>query len=168
MADDDKPTRRALVMAGGCAIAAGVVIPALVFVAAPVSARGTTGGRWVKTVKLDDLKEGEAKRVAIVADRRDAWTLEKNVELGSAWLVRKGNVVHAFSAVCPHLGCSVNAVPASGFACPCHTSNFDAQGKRTGGPSPRDMDEMATRVEDGVVSVDFRRYRIGVAEKIEA
>jgi Rieske Fe-S protein len=70
--------------------------------------------------------------------------------------------------VCPHLGCSVNALADGAFACPCHTSAFDATGKRVAGPAPRDLDSLATRIEDGFVAVDFRRFRIGVAEKVEA
>jgi menaquinol-cytochrome c reductase iron-sulfur subunit len=168
--DDSKPHalagRRALVMAGACAVAAAAAVPAAAFVAAPLGAAGARG-RWVRTLKLDQLRESEPKRVAIVSDRRDAWTLERNVELGSVWLVRKGEAVTAFSAVCPHLGCSVNVAPA-GFACPCHTSAFAADGKRQSGPSPRDLDVLATRLEDGYVAVDFRRFRIGVSERTEA
>ena len=169
--DDSAPkvSRRKIslgVLVGACAVGAATAIPAAAFVAAPMM-RGTTGAaRWVRTLKLDQLKDGEPKRVAIVADRRDAWTIEKNVELGSVWLVRRGNDVRAFSAVCPHLGCSVNVADA-GFACPCHTSSFDANGKRASGPAPRDLDTLGTRVEDGFVAVDFRRFRIGVAEKAE-
>lgn len=165
-------SRRALTLAvvvGGCAIAAATAIPAAAFVAAPVGSKGA-GGRWVRTLRLDQLAEGEPKRVAIVDDRRDAWTIERGVELGSVWLVRHGDQVSAFSSVCPHLGCSVSVAssPArAGFACPCHTSAFDAAGKRTSGPSPRDLDTLAVRVEDGFVAVDFRRFRIGIAEKVE-
>lgn len=169
--------RRALIMAaaaGTCAIAAGAGIPAALLVLSPLRATAIGTGRWVKTLRVDQLKENEPKRVAIVSDRRDAWTVEKNVELGSVWLVKRGDKVLAFSAVCPHLGCSINVVGAGGaggdigsFACPCHTSAFDADGKRKSGPSPRDMDTMATKVEDGYVAVDFRRFRIGVAEKVE-
>lgn len=163
--------RRALtlaVVAGSCAIAAAAAIPAAAFVAAPVAEK-SAGGRWVKTMKLADLAEGRPRRVAIVDDRRDAWTLERAVELGSVWLVRKGDLATAFSAVCPHLGCSVNvaADAAQGFSCPCHTSAFDPAGKRTSGPSPRDLDTLATRIEDGFVVVDFRRFRIGVPERVE-
>ncbi|MBX3187007.1 MAG: Rieske (2Fe-2S) protein [Labilithrix sp.] len=163
-------SRRALTLAicaGTCAIAAASAIPAAAFVAAPLGA-GAGSGRWVRTVKLGELTPGQAKRVAIVSDRRDAWTVERGVELGSVWLLRNGDDVTAFSAVCPHLGCSVNAAPeAGGFACPCHTSAFGSDGKRKSGPSPRDLDTLATRIEDGFVAVEFRRFRIGVPEKVE-
>jgi menaquinol-cytochrome c reductase iron-sulfur subunit len=155
------------VLAGTSALAAGVGIPTAVFVAAPLSV-GAGHGRWVRTVRFDQLKDGEPTRVAIVDDRRDAWSVERAVDLGSAWLVRKGDVVHAFSAVCPHLGCSVNAVADGGgsFACPCHTSAFAPDGQRTSGPAPRNLDALATRVEDGVVVVEFKRFRIGIHEQV--
>jgi Rieske Fe-S protein len=157
---------------GACAIGVAAAGPSAALVLAPLRA-SARGGRWVRAVKLDALKEGEPRRVAIIDDRRDAWTVERGVELGSVWLVRHGDKVSAFSAVCPHLGCSVNAVgspdgkgPAT-FACPCHTSSFDSGGKRTGGPSPRDLDALETKIEDGHVVVDFRRFRIGTEEKVE-
>ncbi len=166
------PSRRALVLAtcvGGCALALAAGGPAVAMVFAPLSENGR-GGRWGRTIKLDQLEEGAPKRVAVVDDRRDAWSVERGVELGSVWLVRRGDEVIALSAVCPHLGCSVNAVEgggAAGFSCPCHTSAFDLSGKRTSGPSPRDLDRLETRIEDGHVMVDFRRFRIGIAQKVE-
>lgn len=172
--DGPRTSRRTLAIAtavGACAVAAAAAVPAIALVTAPLQDE-KSGGRWVRTVKLDQLKDGVPRRVAIVDDRKDAWTIERNVELGSVWLVREGEKVRAFSAVCPHLGCSVNAVPApdgkaAGFACPCHTSSFDPGGKRTSGPSPRDLDVLETRIEDGHVAVDFRRFRIGVEQKVE-
>ncbi len=169
-----RTSRRTLAMAtavGACAVAASAAGPAIALVTAPLDTKNS-GGRWVRTVKLDQLKDGEPRRVAIVDDRKDAWTIERNVELGSVWLVRQGDQVRAYSAVCPHLGCSVNAVAAqdgkgTGFACPCHTSSFDPAGKRTSGPSPRDLDALETRIEDGHVAVDFRRFRIGIEQKVE-
>lgn len=169
---EKKQGRRALVLAaaaGTCAIAAGAAGPAAALVLSPLRATGSNG-RWIPTLKVDQLAEGEPKRVAIVDDRRDAWTIERGVELGSVWLVRRGDQVLAFSAVCPHLGCSINAVAGGGgaFACPCHTSAFDADGKRKSGPAPRDMDALATKIENGVVVVDFRRFRIGIPDKVQA
>jgi cytochrome b6-f complex iron-sulfur subunit/menaquinol-cytochrome c reductase iron-sulfur subunit len=169
---ETRTSRRTLTLAvvvGSCAIAAAGAIPAAAFVAAPIGSKGAAG-RWVRTLRVDQLAEGEPKRVAIVDDRRDAWTIERGVELGSVWLVKHGDKVTAFSSVCPHLGCSVNVAPGAGagFACPCHTAAFDPDGKRKSGPSPRDLDALATRIEEGFVAVDFRRFRIGVAEKVEA
>jgi cytochrome b6-f complex iron-sulfur subunit/menaquinol-cytochrome c reductase iron-sulfur subunit len=131
-------------------------------------AGGAAGsGRWIQTVLFDSLREGEPKRIALIADHRDAWTLEKSVELGSAWVVRQGETVLAWSATCPHLGCAIDrSATALGFYCPCHDSAFDAEGARVTGPSPRGLDTLSTRVEGGFVMVKFQRFRQGIPEKV--
>jgi menaquinol-cytochrome c reductase iron-sulfur subunit len=155
---------RTLAILGGAAGCASLAVPTARFVAAPAHA-GSSSARWIPTVRLDSLEDGQPKRVALVADHRDAWTMEKQVELGAAWLVRQGEAVRAWSVTCPHLGCAIDRVGGGGFNCPCHDSSFDAEGRRLDGPSPRDMDALETRIEDGVVLVDFRRFRQGIAEK---
>jgi menaquinol-cytochrome c reductase iron-sulfur subunit len=168
--DGDRRTFLKLMVGTGSAVfACALAAPAVVFVQAPVHSEGSgSRGLWVKTLRLDALVDGEPRKVSVVADHRDAWTLTKNVELGAVWLIRQGDKVVALSSTCPHLGCAVNlATEGKGFACPCHTSMFDSSGHRTSGPSPRDMDALEARVEAGMVMVDFRRYRMGVAERVE-
>jgi len=46
--------------------------------------------------------------------------------------------VRVQTAVCTHLGCTVNAVE-TGYKCPCHGSTYDSQGMNTGGPAPRPL-----------------------------
>lgn len=43
--------------------------------------------------------------------------------------------VRVQTAVCTHLGCTVNIVE-TGYACPCHGSTYDRHGLNTGGPAP--------------------------------
>ena len=43
--------------------------------------------------------------------------------------------VRAQTAVCTHLGCTVN-MNDTGYACPCHGSTYDRHGLNTGGPAP--------------------------------
>lgn len=43
--------------------------------------------------------------------------------------------VRVQTAVCTHLGCTVNLVE-TGYSCPCHGSTYDRHGKNTGGPAP--------------------------------
>ena len=50
----------------------------------------------------------------------------------------------ALSLTCPHLGCQVQQT-AEGFACPCHNSRFDAEGRLIHGPADRPLQTL--RVE---------------------
>jgi menaquinol-cytochrome c reductase iron-sulfur subunit len=169
VADETKTDRRGalqkLAVAGGALGCCALAVPAVRFAVAP--ALGAAGaGHWIKTVPLDSLAEGEPKRVALVADHHDAWTLEKDVELGAAWVLRKGSDVVVWSTVCPHLGCAVNkSATGPGFSCPCHDSSFAADGARLTGPSPRGLDTLASKVEGGFVHVEFQRFRQGTPEK---
>lgn len=54
------------------------------------------------------------------------------------FIVRRGNTYRCLSAVCTHLGCTVNRAD-HGYHCPCHGSVFNAQGKVEGGPAPRPL-----------------------------
>ncbi len=68
--------------------------------------------------------------------------LASAASISSVWLVRRGERVLALTTVCPYFQGAVNTAPVAkdGFACPCDTSAFDPEGRRTSGPSPRDMD----------------------------
>ncbi len=62
-----------------------------------------------------------------------------------------GKVV-AFSAICPHAGCTVGA-SSSQLKCPCHGSTFDlATGKNLSGPAPKPLTALNVAVDgDNVV-----------------
>lgn len=48
--------------------------------------------------------------------------------------------IHAYSAVCPHLGCNVRwNNDEKSFDCPCHGSRFSCEGKVTNGPASTDL-----------------------------
>ncbi|HEX4513791.1 MAG TPA: Rieske (2Fe-2S) protein [Polyangiaceae bacterium] len=167
MANTDRRRLLQVVLASGAAaLCASALAPPIAYVVAKRA--GATGEKWVRTVRLEQLHEGRPRKVKIVSDVRDAWKLEKESELGAVWLIRSGDQVRALSVVCPHLGCSVGAAEdGKSFACPCHDSSFTIDGKREGGPSPRDMDTLDARVVDGVVEIDFRRFRQGTPERVE-
>lgn len=46
--------------------------------------------------------------------------------------------VRVQTAVCTHLGCTVNMVE-TGYSCPCHGSTYDRHGVNTGGPAPKPL-----------------------------
>jgi cytochrome b6-f complex iron-sulfur subunit len=53
----------------------------------------------------------------------------------------------ALSLVCTHLGCTVES-SADGFACPCHGSRFDAEGKATHGPAINSLQTLRVEVAE--------------------
>jgi len=63
----------------------------------------------------------------------------------------------AFSARCPHLGCTVQR-SADGFACPCHGARFDPLGRVTAGPARTGLPWYAVWLEtDGRLWIDLER-----------
>jgi Rieske Fe-S protein len=53
-----------------------------------------------------------------------------------------GNL-HAFSAICPHLGCVVRWDGCEKtWDCPCHGSRFDAFGRVVNGPAISDLERV--------------------------
>ena len=159
---------RRLVILGGLAYAGALAVPAAWFLGASSEGTGTFGARWIRVARLAEIAEGAPRRLQIIADQRDAFTLTRAELLGSIWVHRAGDAVRALSAVCPHLGCSIDLAPDhQSFACPCHASRFGLDGKANAGPSPRSLDPLATRIVDGWIEVDFRRYRQGTSERRE-
>jgi len=62
--------------------------------------------------------------------------------------------LRAFSAVCTHLGCTVQYVPESKVIwCPCHNGMFDLHGRNIGGPPPRPLPEFRVNVHEGRIVV---------------
>src|SRR3990172_6630925 len=62
--------------------------------------------------------------------------------------------LRAFSAVCTHLGCTVQYVPESKVIwCPCHNAMFDTHGRVIAGPPPRPLAEYKVNVLEGKIIV---------------
>lgn len=50
------------------------------------------------------------------------------------------NGVYAVSRICTHLGCTLNLLLDEGvFACPCHQSRFQLNGRVIAGPARKDL-----------------------------
>lgn len=86
------------------------------------------------------------------------------------FVVRERNQFHVISAVCTHLGCTVEWKDARReFDCPCHGSKFHADGERFAGPAPRPLAWYPLSVSgDGFLVVDSAKtvpssYRFAVA-----
>lgn len=113
----------------------------------------------------------------IMDDKRDAWIVAKNQQLGSVFVRKTADgSVAAFQTVCPHAGCGIQTGntmnPKTGekemlFFCPCHSAYFDLTGRRLDDVCPRDMDSLETTIKpDGTVLVKFEQFQTGSATKI--
>ena len=118
--------------------------------------------QWVDAGQLADIPEGRPVKRAVTIVQEVGWG--RFNEPGSVWVIRNGEVIAVFSAVCPHLGCSINA-SANGFICPCHQSSWNGAGAKTGGPTPRSMDTLEHRIENGSLLVKYQSFKQGIAEK---
>lgn len=172
---DRRRVLKVLGLATATGAAGAAAVPALGLVASPANAvgagqgasRGGAGGEWFTLARFDDLAVARPVLASVVGPEVDAWTVAPDRRLGAVWIVRTGEgegTVKAWSAECPHVGCQIERAE-SRFRCPCHDSDFDAQGRCLTGPSPRDMDPLEVRVEAGAVRVRFERFRLGVRQR---
>src|SRR5579884_663865 len=75
--------------------------------------------------------------------------------VGTAVVRLTGGELRAFSAVCTHLGCTVQyRKDLELIWCPCHNGRFDLTGRNVAGPPPRPLEafEVAVRGDQVVVS----------------
>jgi len=134
--------------------------------------RKTAATGAVPVTTLDGLPaDGLPRKFPVLATRTDAWNKFTEVPIGAVYLRRlPDGKLEAFNVVCPHAGCFVDFVPATGsFLCPCHNSTFTAEGKIAdrSSPSPRALDSLEVEVRKGKeVWVKFRNFQAGRAEKI--
>lgn len=70
------------------------------------------------------------------------------------FVVRNQDSFHVITAVCTHLGCTVQWRQTE-FACPCHGSRFRDDGTVIGGPAPRPLSWYEVSLSpDGFLEVD--------------
>ena len=165
--DDDKG-RRALL--AGLATGAGVAVAGAA--AWPVPAAwmspalsGAPAGEtpWVDVCGERELRDAPLKAAVRVPVRDGFFTTL--VEVGAVFLRRSGKEIVALSATCPHLGCGVGWDGKQGFVCPCHDSRFAADGAYVKGPSPRSLDPLPVKVEEGRVLVQSLRFATGTKQR---
>lgn len=151
------------------AVAAVLGIPGVAFLLHPLR-RGGTSKKRRPVVKLEDLPLNEPRKFVLRDRRVDAWTRYPEGPIGAVWLIRPSeSEVMAFTAICPHLGCSVDyRGDAKQFVCPCHDAVFGADGTVVSGPQRRGMDKLEASLEtiDGAewVSVVYERFEQGTEE----
>ena len=121
----------------------------LAFLAIPLTAcrsqerAGRPSDRTLALGKVDDIKEGFTA-----------------FELQRVGVIRYDNSFRAISLVCTHQVCMllpVDRIP-SGYRCPCHGSEFDADGVVLQGPAERALHWYRLSVDqDGILLIDQDR-----------
>jgi menaquinol-cytochrome c reductase iron-sulfur subunit len=126
----------------------------------------STKTRWIKAADVGTLPVGQPVHLKAIDLQSDAYVRETVVR--HLWAIKHSvNEVTVFSPICPHLGCQYNWNHSSGhFECPCHGSTYAPDGTVLGGPAPRRLDTLPTRIEKGELYVEWRQFRSGTPEKI--
>ena len=136
----------------------------------------------VRVALLDQVPDdGKPHFFPVISDRHDAWTHYTEQKVGAVYLIRQPGALAltAFTAKCPHAGCSIGYSEAEEkFKCPCHTSAFKIDGCRVNGDNevaPRDMDTLDVQTRPIEVAggepvtevlVTFVDYKTGYSDKI--
>jgi Rieske Fe-S protein len=161
------------VAAGVGAVAVGTPLCAGTRIVLSAAAQQSAAGKFYPLTTLDSLTD-KPQKFSIVDDKKDAWTTLTNQKIGSLYLRKSGDTAEAFHSLCPHAGCMIQVGtkknPKTGkdeemFYCPCHAAHFDLDGKRLDTVSPRDLDTLETKIEDGKVLVKFENYTFGITER---
>jgi len=121
---------------------------------------------WMMLGTIDALPLGQPAHLTSVDVQTDAYIRESVTR--HIWAIREsGEKVTVYSPICPHLGCHFDWNPSTKhFECPCHGSVYSLDGKVLGGPAPRPLDTLPSKIENGKLSVDWLQFKSGTAEKI--
>ena len=150
---------------GTAVVGTALGIPLIRFALHPLFAT-TTKTNWTDLGKVEEFASLTApQKKVITVEQRDGW--RKIVSEKAIYILPiKGGAPRVLSPICPHLGCSIPWSEAKQeFLCPCHGAVFAPDGARVSGPSPRSMDELQCRVENGMLQVRYQYFRQLVATK---
>ncbi|XHU95230.1 MAG: cytochrome b6-f complex iron-sulfur subunit [cyanobacterium endosymbiont of Rhopalodia gibba] len=128
-------------------IAAGALYPVAKYFI-PSSSGGTSGGVTAKDALGNDVIVSEFLANHNPGDR----VLTQGLKGDPTYIIVEGEQTladYGINAVCTHLGCVVPWNTSEGkFICPCHGSQYDAQGKVTRGPAPLSLMLAHVNVDD--------------------
>lgn len=143
----------------GGVIGAVMAIPLVRFATFPLRDRSGKAS-WSDVGKIDDFRSINEP----IARTIDIQTIEgwrSSMMQNSVYVVPNGSgSLKVLSSVCPHLGCAIRWVNEKDhFICPCHGGTFTKSGQYVSGPPLRSMDELESKVENGLLKVRFQYFR---------
>jgi Rieske Fe-S protein len=155
----------ALLLVGSAGMGAILAVPVLRYILYPLY---TKSGKEVwSSIGAMNLFGNLSKPILTSLDLKqvDGW---REVDSSETVYVTKdtGGTLAVLSAICPHMGCTVSWRDGQhDFYCPCHGSVFQADGTHVSGPSPRGLDPLPNKVEDGKLLVKFEYFRENVPNR---
>lgn len=143
----------------------GLAIPLIGSLISPAFTRRQRA--WVDVGSVDDLPMGQPTQLDHVTTIRDGWMESKSHK--AVWVIKEPKEeVKVFSPICTHLGCGYRWDNAEKkFLCPCHGSSFDRNGRVLGGPAPRPLDVLPSKVEGGRLLVMYQQFKSGLPQSVE-
>lgn len=107
---------------------------------------------WTNVAPASELAGERPVMRKVSIERTTGWASRRE-ERAVFILPTAGRVV---SAVCPHEGCEVEwRDEARDFFCPCHDSRFAPDGERIEGPAQQGLAQLPSRVENGVLQIQY-------------
>ncbi|HXS13175.1 MAG TPA: Rieske (2Fe-2S) protein [Acidobacteriaceae bacterium] len=148
-----------LLAAIGGVAGAVMAVPLVRFATFPLRSRSAQA-TWSDVGKIDEFQSLNAPAARTI----DIQTIEgwrTSVMQNNVYVVPNGSgSLKVLSSVCPHLGCAVRWVEDKDrFICPCHGGTFTKTGELVSGPPLRAMDELESKVENGMLRVRFEYFR---------
>jgi menaquinol-cytochrome c reductase iron-sulfur subunit len=143
-----------------------VGLPSLRAFLSPTARRKATQ-RWIKLIEVEQMEPGAPVRFDFTETVTDAWV--ENRVLRGVWIYSgDGKSFTVYNGHCTHLACGYGFDKNRGvFHCPCHHGLFDVKtGKVLGGPPPRPLDTLETRIEEGFLYAAYFDFRAGIPDKI--
>ncbi len=154
-----------LFVAVGGLVSATLAIPLVRFATFPLRAKEDETS-WSDVGKIDEFASVDAPVARTIdVQRIDGW--RSAVAHDGVYVVPVGSgQLKVLSSVCPHLGCAVRWIDEKErFICPCHGGTFTRTGTYVSGPPLRAMDELESKIENGVLKVRFQHFRQLAATK---
>ena len=166
----EQPTRRSflgyMIAAVGAFVATTLGTSSAIFAASPLFSQKKSS--QVTLGPASGFQVGVPKAVEFSMPRKDGWVTEETMK--AVWVVRQGDSnFTVFAGRCTHLGCAFSwHEDQKQFLCPCHSGRFAITGEVLGGPPPRPLDKLDVRLVDGKLVADYKDFRLGVPDKVEA
>jgi len=122
--------------------------------------------KFIKVPNFPKLAVGKPTKLSFESVDKQAFITSSVVY--DVWVTKEAeDKAVVYSPLCPHLNCRYTFVDNL-YKCPCHGSVFNTEGKCIAGPSPRPLDTLAYKIENGELFVKWELFKAGIPAKEDA